>query len=322
MTTGTAPDGRTRHYGTFYGLPDADRTDHPGDGPVPAADAPVLLIWGNCQAEALRVLLAGSPTLELRTVRIPPVFELTRADLEHLRVLASRAAILLTQPVRDDYGNLPLGSEQVAALMPADRVVVHWPVIRFAGFHPFQAIIRDPADGSNDPPQVPYHDLRTLASARHGTDLFGFEPSVSACAELAQASVAELRRREEAQCDVAISDVFTQPSPDDMFTINHPGNRVLIELARRIQRALGRPTDAADPGRALLGEVRAPSPAAALTALGVAPVAGAGAWQVGGAEIAAREIHDAQLAWYSLHPSVVEAGWRRHEQTLRTLGLA
>ena len=68
--------------------------------------------------------------------------------------------------------------------------------------------------------------------------------------------MAELRRREHAQCDVRISDIFDHPEVGDMFTINHPGNRVLVELARRIQTALGRPADAVDPGRELLGEVR------------------------------------------------------------------
>ena len=48
-----------------------------------------------------------------------------------------------------------------------------------------------------------------------------------------------------------------------MFTINHPGNRVLVELSRRLQRALGRPGDAADPGRDLLGAVSAPIDGAA-----------------------------------------------------------
>ena len=33
------------------------------------------------------------------------------------------AAILLTQPVRDDYGDLPLGSDQSAAMLPPGGVV-------------------------------------------------------------------------------------------------------------------------------------------------------------------------------------------------------
>ena len=56
MSTNKPVDGRTRHYGTFYDLDPVDRADTAGqdDGDD---DRPLLLVWGNCQAEAIRVLL-------------------------------------------------------------------------------------------------------------------------------------------------------------------------------------------------------------------------------------------------------------------------
>ena len=153
-------------------------------------------------------------------------------------------------------------------------------MIRWAGLHPFQAIVRDPRDPSRDPPVVPYHDLRTLASARADADLFDAEARREACRAVGDASSAELRRRENRDCDVGISDVFDQPESGDMFTINHPGNRVLVELARRLQQALGRPADAADPGRDLLGEVSAPMPTAAAAALRPARRPATASWRV------------------------------------------
>ena len=39
----------------------------------------------------------------------------------HLRTLADRASILITQPVKDDYRDLPLGTDQVAAMLPAGQ---------------------------------------------------------------------------------------------------------------------------------------------------------------------------------------------------------
>lgn len=320
MTTGSAIEGRTRHYGTFYSLPVAQRADVTAEQDERDADLPLLLVWGNCQAEALRVLLAGSSSLQARTVRIPPVFELTSADLVHLRALAGRARILLTQPVNDDYRDLPLGSAQLAAMMPAGATVLRWPVIRTSAYQPFQAIVRDPDGTLGDPPIVPYHDLRTLASARFSEDRWDVEVSVAACKEIGQLSLAELRRREQAQCDVPISDVFDRPAAGDMFTLNHPGNRVLLELAQRIQQALGRPADAADPGRPLLGEVRAPMPKQALTALGIGG-APADFWLVRGEDIAARDIHRAQWQWYVDHPRMIDAGYRRHQSALDMLGL-
>ncbi len=319
VSTNKPVDGRTRHYGTFYDLDPVDRADTAGqdDGDD---GRPLLLVWGNCQAEAIRVLLAGSTTLPARAVRIPPVFELTESDLGPLRRLAARADVLVAQPVKDDYRNLPLGTAQVAALLPARSTVVRWPVLRCAAYHPFQAIIRDPRDESRDPPVVPYHDLRTLASARTGLDLLTADVPASACRAVAEASLAELRRRERAQCDVPISDVFDHPQVGDMFTINHPGNRILVELARRIQLALNAPADAADPGRDLLGEVRAPMPAAALTALGLTDTASS-TWQVGERSISAEEVHRVQWQWYRDNPWVVDAGYARHRETMNLLGL-
>lgn len=320
MSTG-AVDGRTRHYGTFYELDPADRSDV--DQPIEAAagDQPLLVVWGNCQAEAVRILLAGSPTLQAQTVRVPPVFELTSADVEFVHRLAGRASVLLSQPVKDDYRDLPLGTGQFAALMPAGSTVVRWPVIRCAAYHPFQAIVRDPRDESRDPPVVPYHDLRTLASVHHGRDLHAVDVSAQACRTVGEASIAELRRRESTQCDVGISDVYNRPEPADMFTINHPGNRVLIELAHRLQSALHRPADAVDPGRALLGEVRAPMPTPAMTALGL-PGPATTNWRVRGEDIPAVEIQRIQGQWYRDNPWVVAAAFARHRETLKTLGLA
>jgi len=319
VTTHKTVDGRTRHYGTFYDVDPVDRADTAGqdDGDD---GRPLLLVWGNCQAEAVRVLLSASPTLPARAVRIPPVFELTESDLGPLQRLAAKARVLVAQPVKDDYRNLPLGTAQVAALLPTGSAVVRWPVVRCAAYHPFQAIIRDPLDESRDPPVVPYHDLRTLASARTGLDMLTADIPASACHGVAQASLAELRRRERAQCDVPISDVFDQPRVGDMFTINHPGNRILVELARRIQLALGAPADAVDPGRDLLGEVRAPMPAAALSALGLRDSASS-TWQLRDRSISSEEVHRVQWQWYRDNPRVVDAGYARYRETLSLLGL-
>lgn len=308
-------DGRRRHYGIFYGI-----------DPMPDPEQPLLLVWGNCQAESLRVLLAGSPSLQAATVRVPPVFELTADDIGQLRALMARVTILVSQPVRDGYRDLPLGTAEVASSMPAGSTLIRWPVLRYAGLHPYQAIIRDPRDAAHDPPVVPYHDLRTLAAVRSGQDRWsdGLEAGdgvlPAAFAAVAGESVAELRRREQQQCDIGISDALEHPQPGDMFTINHPGNRILVELAHRIQRALGRPADAADPGRDLLGGVRAPVPAAAAAALGL-PVPARTQWLVGDREIPAGDVHRAQLQWYRENPVIVDAGFTRHQHTLSQLGL-
>ena len=310
----TAADGRTRHYGHFYQVPGStDRKDL-------GAERPLVLVWGNCQAEALRVLLSSSHPVQFDTIRIPPVFELNASDLDPLRTLARRADILLTQPVRDDYRDLPLGSRQVREMMPAGARVVRWPVIRYSGFHPYQVIVRDPAGLLGDPPVVPYHDLRTITAAATGRQTSDLDAPADSYREVAGASLQELARREREQCDVGVSDLLESSNAVDMFTINHPGNRILLGLTERLQNALGTPVGVRAPGRDLLGEIRAPADRRALSALGLSPTADE-EWSVRGAPVSAADISTAQLAWYRQHPQMIEAALVRHQNVLATLGL-
>lgn len=292
--------GRRRHYGEFYG----------------GGSGPVALVHGNCQAESLRVLLAGSPTFTPRPVRIPPVHELTADDLPHLHALLARTQVLLSQPVRDGYRDLPLGTDQLAAHLPPDARVRRWPVVRYAGLHPWTVIVRHPRDMAAVPPVVPYHDLRTLTAAA------GLHPAPPPGATVLRAAaaltVAELAQRERTT-DVGVSDLLTGLGVEAAHTLNHPGNPVLIALARRLQAALGLPADATDPGRALLGGIRAPLDAAVLDALGLAapprPY-----WVVDGAPVDDADVRAAQRDWYAAHPQWVAAGLERHARRLELLG--
>lgn len=291
-------DGRRAHYRDFYG---------------PAPDGPVVLVHGNCQAESVRVLLAGT----LAPVRMPPVHELTVDDLPHLHGLLARTELLLSQPVRDGYRGLPLGTAELAARMPTGGRVLRWPVIRYAGLHPYVAIVRHRLDMSAVPPVVPYHDLRTLTAAAGLPP--GAPPGPDALREAADMSVQELARRER-DVDVGVSDLLRGLGTAAAHTLNHPGNPVLIALARRVQAAVGHPADAADPGRELLGGIRAPLHQPVLDALGLAGAARPH-WIVDGAEVDDEEVRIAQRAWYIAHPQWVAAGLERHAARLELLGL-
>jgi hypothetical protein len=294
---------RRNHYGDFYG---GDR------------QGPVAIVWGNCQAESLRVLLAGSPTFPLPLIRVPPVHEMVDADMPALAALLPSVKLLLSQPVRRGYRGLPLGTDELAPALAPGATVVRWPVIRYVGLHPYMAIVRHPADPGLEPPVVPYHDLRTLARAAHRRHRGGPDPA--ALRAVAAASIAELARRERVGKTCSVSDLFTSLGAAAAHTLNHPANSVLISLARRVQDRLGLPADAADPGRELLGRIRAPLEPAVLQALGLAAPARA-AWDIGGAMVPADEVEDAQLAWYQQNPSCVIAGVQRHRARLTLLGL-
>jgi hypothetical protein len=294
---------RRAHYGDFYG---------------PAPSGPVAVVWGNCQAESIRVLLAGSATFPLPTVRVPPVHELQPDDMAPLAALLPHVSILLSQPIRSGYRGLPIGTADVAAALPPGGQVLVWPIVRYVGLHPYAAIVRDPDHPSADPPLVPYHDLRTLARAagrRRGCD-----PSRRAMAAVAASSIEELARRERVGTAVAVSDLLSPLGADAVHTLNHPGNALLIALAGRLQGALGYPPDASDPGRELLGRLSAPLEAAVVDALDL-DTAPREHWMVDGTIVDCAEIADAHMRWYRDNPACVAAGIRRHGERLAILRL-
>ena len=295
-------DPRTRHFGVFYGLEE------------PAGDGPVALVVGNCQAESLRIMLDGGG---LRTVRMPAVHELVAADLPHLTRWLARTALLITQPIRDDYHGLPIGSAQLREGLDARTLLV--PVIRFAGLYPAHAIVRPPSDPSLVPPVVEYHDLRILAEAaglrlRSPLDV----PTVRA---IAGHSLDQLRIRETAHGTVVVSDLFSEPSFAQMRTLNHPGNPVWTALAARVRTALALPEHAVDPGRPLLDSVHAPREAAVIEAWGLDEPERPH-WIVAGRVVEAGAVREAHLDWYARHPDAVQAGLVRHADALRMLGRA
>ncbi|MGU3432952.1 WcbI family polysaccharide biosynthesis putative acetyltransferase [Actinomycetes bacterium M1A6_2h] len=304
-------DGRTRHYGEFYGIHETDD------------DRPLVLILGNCQAEALRVVLDEVTDKPYRTMRIPPVHELTDSDVPHVRRAAAKTATLLTQPIRSGYRDLPIGTDDVVAHIPATASVVRWPVLRYAGLYPFQVIVRHPSDPSADPAVVPYHDLRTVSAWSHGRS--ADEPwdvplDADTIRSIGDASVAELARREARDTDVAVSDRLSSFGADAAHTINHPGNGVLVLLAMRILAAMD--VSAVEPtvDRVLLRSVMAPLDARVLDALG-SDASPRPMWRVGEENISADDVHRGQMAWYDEHPVFVTAAVERHRETMDLLGL-
>lgn len=296
-----AEAGRTAHYAEFYGRAAAELGE-------------IALVVGNCQAESLRIMLHGAG---LHTVRTPPVHELVASDIPHLHRLLARATLLVSQPVRDDYHDLPLGLGQLAARLTAKGRTVVVPVIRFAGLYPAHAIIRPPSDLSLTPPIVAYHDLRTLAEAA-GAPLPSAGLSSTAVRAIAEDSVAELVRREEAYDTVRVAELFERPSFELMRTLNHPGNAVFAAVARRVRARAKLTEHEVDPGRPLLNSVHAPRESAVVDFWnnGSSPSTD---WIVDGATVSGDAVREAHLAWYARHPDAVSAGLQRHARALEIL---
>lgn len=318
VTTTAEPDGRTRHYGSFYGVDSADARD----------ERPALVVWGNCQAEALRIVLNGSPDLPYRTVRVPPVHELTEADMPHVRRVLAEARVIAAQPIRAGYRGLPIGTADVAAAAPHARTVV-WPVIRYGGLYPFQLIVRHPSKPSAVPAGVPYHDLRTVLAVREGrTDpgecaLSEWDIDIDSGAIVAAArwSIDELARRERRYADIAISDVLLAAGAGAAHTVNHPGNAVLTILGTRILDAIGGAAPL-PPARELLGNVRAPLEGRVLNALGIDDGAVIRQmWKFDGEQLSQEQVRTVHMRWYADNPEFIDAALMRYAPLMDILGI-
>lgn len=274
-----------------------------------------LTVVGNCQAESLRKLLASTGHFE--SVRIPPVHELEASDMEWFGEQLARTDVLVSQPIRDNYRGLPVGTAQMLAQLPPGARHAIVPVLRFDALMPYTAIIRDPADSSLNPPVVPYHDLRILCAAAGSPQAAA--PAPSAYRRAAAMSIDQIRSREERFGAVTVSDYLeTMPV---WHIINHPDNATLAVVASRVLEALGLPGSVEMPDYEMLGGLTAPLDPGACGALGVS-VPGRTVWRDrDGTEIPWSDIEEAQLEHYRQRPALVAHGLERHADRIANLGL-
>lgn len=282
-----------------------------------SVDRPYVTVVGNCQAESLRKLLHSTGAIDSR--RIPPVHEVGPNEMPALIDELFRTDVLVTQPIRSDYRGLPLGTAQLSAFLPAHAQTIVVPVLRFDGLMPYQAIIRDPADPSLNPPVVPYHDLRILCGiAQDAEHPITANPSAEVLRRTAAMSIEQMRTREQAHGTVPMSDYLaTTPV---WHTINHPNNATLSELARRTAARFLGEVEVHAPDYEMLGETDAPIDQSAAAALNV-EVPGRKQWTFRGEVVSDEEIVDKQWEFYRARPGLVAAGVARHADRIAALGL-
>lgn len=296
-----------------------------------APGSPLDIVHGNCQAGSIRRLLESAGATALR---VPPVHELTTEDAHRLHSFVASADALVTQPIADDYRGLPVGSRELAALLPAGARVVRVPVLRFAAPFALQVTVRPSFASSIDPPIVPYHDLRTAivaseqsraasltGAARARFDELGARLDEAAVLRLREASIEALRSREIAHDTVSVAHLLARMSLGQRthHTLNHPVNAFFLAAVEPVIDALGGlPGTPEAPDFEMLGGIRAAVEPACARALGIEE----GPWIVDSLEVSTHDIADAQLRWYRENPRFVEAALTRHHDTIELLGIA
>ena len=282
-----------------------------------------VLVWGNCQAAPVASLLREPLAAHgCEVVDVPPVFEADEADLVRVREVLREGAALVSQPVRDEYHVAGCGTRQLAERLPSDALLVTFPVTYDTGPFPCSANGHG-ADGHRVvAPVTDYHDLRAITAAARGLGLeealaWWPAPPAETVRANAAASQAELRRREDG-LDVAASDLL---GPTAMFTLSHPRNSVLAEVARRVLRVFGLDAEVVVPTREFLGERRAPVEQAVVEALGWPAEVQSEDWVVRGVAVPRREVLAEQLDFYASRPDVVADALHRYRVRLSALGL-
>lgn len=293
---------------------------------------PICLIYGNCQAEPIRALLAGAPEFAERyeAVRIPPVHLISASQVAKLHRVVRVASLIVAQPIKDAYRGYPLGTGEVLALAPDDCRVIRFPVLYYDALYPFQVNLHIDGRHAVQAPTTMYHDLRTLCAAAKGLRadaalqwMSEYRPPDGALRGIAEKAVATLRERQSTSDITAIDSIITAPGrqAQSFFTVNHPAGFVLERIACSVRAILGSATASdARQSREPLGVFRTPLERPVIDALGLASEP-APDWVIKGKRIPAADVVRLHLRWYQRHPHVVEAGLLEHSQRIEGLRL-
>lgn len=295
-----------------------------------ARGKPICVVYGNCQAEAIRQTLMLSPDFRsrYRAVRVPPVHTVTRAQLAALRSLLKRTSIFVTQPIHDDLRSLPVGTDQMAKYLPKSARTVTYPSMYFGGFHPYQVTVHLPGqDLSIAAPVTDYHDLRFMFAAANKWDASTafewfetFESDPEYVRSIYDSAMASLADR-EASLDTEVTSEIRARGSESFFTLNHPSNPILATVARQIFDLLGVDSTSQSARHHFLDSLQAPVESSILDALGMDSTQSSEEWTVLGKRVTQSRALEAHLEWYAQNPDALAAGLRKHSSRMRLAGL-
>ncbi|MBE7188918.1 WcbI family polysaccharide biosynthesis putative acetyltransferase [Jatrophihabitans endophyticus] len=275
----------------------------------------LVVVWGNCQAAPLADLLRAPLAAHgLEVVDVPPVFLATEHELAGVHDLVRQAAVLVSQPIREEYRFPGSGTAALASRLPRGGRLVTVPTTVHAGPFPFLVHGHDAQGARVEAPLTDYHDLRVVLAASRGagpagTSAWWPSPSASEVRTRDADSLARLRRRENG-LDVRVSDLVDAPGA--LWSFNHPTNAVLAELARRVLATIGVDAPVTPPDREYLAERQAPVEPAVAAALGWPAGEIRPDWVVRGQVLDRDEVVRAHLAFYAERPDVVAEALTRY----------
>jgi hypothetical protein len=292
---------------------------------------PLCLVYGNCQAEPIRALLASSDQFarSYDAVPIPAVHEITASQTARLRRVLRAASLLIAQPITEGYRGLPLGITEVAACTPRDCRVVRFPALHYDALYPLQVNVHVGERLTVSTPKTVYHDLRTLCAAARGLSadaavrwVSEYRPPEHALRAAASQAAAMIRARESAT-DVHIFDrIIASPQEHgrSFFTVNHPARFVLRRIASRLLDILEFPQQPDDHHGEPLGVFRTPLEQPVIDALGLV-ARPAPDWIIKGKRVPTADVVRLHLDWYRQHSNAMRHGLSEHAERIAAFGL-
>lgn len=204
---------------------------------------PIAVIVGNCQAQLLEAIFIAHT--DWTVLRIPPVFLLDSGHRDEIQSLLSKADYIFSQRVTDSY---PLEFIRTNELKKHFNNTISWPNIYFSGYFPDIEYIYIDGIGKLVGPLDDYHPTLLL-------DLYKAGGSVTDAVRAYQGdafderypdpinrTLIELESRESG-LDTKISDYIRENAHRKklFFTVNHPINDLLFEMAERLLASAGHP---------------------------------------------------------------------------------
>lgn len=213
----------------------------------------LAVLYGNCQIDGLRKYLLHCPPFaaEYEVLYLPPVFAYTPAKIVRLyESFWPLCDLFIGQIVTKDNRFAPeLATENLLELLPRTGRRLLIPNAFFRGYFP-------QARKNHRNVDMNLHQSGRFPFADHYVDAFAEEhrPIDYITAEImrsdflkmdfimdaCETSLAELAQRETC-CDIAISDYIRANYRERQlfYSENHPINALLVEMSKRILRALG-----------------------------------------------------------------------------------
>jgi Polysaccharide biosynthesis enzyme WcbI len=237
------------------------------------------IVFGNCQADAIAKLLAGSAAFRrrFRLLRFPAVHEIKGEDVPRLHAALAAVDVAFLQPVGEGYRDgIGLGTSTLMA-HASNADVVLFPSIYWTGYMPTVTYLRPPSGLVLDGP-FDYHDETILEAWADGARapeilaLLADPDRPSRAPQEAEAAFERLGARADGIGVDIVPYLRARYREEPLFhMLNHPTDVLLAHIASALAQTQGVTAHIAARRRAkpLLGHTSYPLHPADVRALGL-----------------------------------------------------